>query len=73
MRRTKKQASSASSGEENEGSSSEAEDEKVKRKIGEGSIIMTQEQSVEFMLVTPDEKLYTCEGDGCVRIYDLDV
>lgn len=54
-------------------SGSDEEDEEGGRQVAQGSVFMRQGQSVEFMMVTPDEKLYTCEADGCVRVYDLDV
>ncbi len=44
-----------------------------KKRLVEGSVLMNQGHSVEFMMVTPNDKIYTCEADGAVRIYDLDV
>ncbi|ELR13304.1 WD40 repeat-containing protein [Acanthamoeba castellanii str. Neff] len=62
MKRSKKKGSS---------SEEEGEDSPVRQAV-QGSVFMNQGQSIEFMMVTPDEKLYTCEADGCVRVYDLD-
>lgn len=60
-------------GRKDQSSDSEEETDENVRQVAQGSVFMNQGHSVEFMMVTPDEKLYTCEGDGCVRVYDLDV
>ncbi|KAL6044798.1 hypothetical protein QOT17_023143 [Balamuthia mandrillaris] len=42
------------------------------QEVRQGSIYMNQGHSVEKMIITPEDKIYTIEADAAVRVYDLE-